>query len=209
MEYILLGVALAVIYIWLKSKTGKSNQTAPGSRSQTKASAKATPSGKFAFQESGSEPKKDSEGRVIVKLKGGTPGASFGVNRSRLDTELANKLAGKVNEDEEFNKSVKVRIRPDLKSQYANSVLVETTDSKFLGWIWKDDSDSASSVLREIAEAVIKAAPELEGSDFTFEVSARIEGYWNEVSEEGPEEWEADFDLFEIRIKAPVEVEVE
>jgi len=102
-----------------------------------------------------------------------------------------------------------VRIRPDLKSQYANSVLVETTDSKFLGWIWKDDSDSASSVLREIAEAVIKAAPELESSELTFEVSARIEGYWHEVSEEGPEEWEADFDLFEIRIKAPVEVEVE
>lgn len=209
MEYILLGIAIAVLYIWFKSKTGKVNQTASGSGSQTKAKPKAAPSGKLAFQEAGTQPKTDPEGRVVVKLKGGTPGVSFGVNQSRLDGELANKLAGKVNEDEEFNKSVKVRIRADRNSQYANSVLVETIDSKFLGWILKDDSEKASAVLQEIGEAMINIAPELQGSEFTFEVSARIEGYWNEVSEDGPEEWEADFELFEIRIKAPVEAEVD
>ena len=200
-----LAVIVAIIFV---AKAQGNNQGGASNSPSASRSAKSI-SGQLGFQEKGTQPKKDSEGRVIVKLKGGTPGVSFGVNQSRLDSELANKLAGKVSEDEDFNKSVKVRIRADRDSQYANSVLVETIDSKFLGWILKDDSEKASAVLQEIGEAMIKAAPELEGSEFTFEVSARIEGYWNEVSEEGPEEWEADFELFEIRIKAPVEAEVD
>jgi hypothetical protein len=56
----------------------------------------------------------------------------------------------------------------------------------------------------------MQTAPELGSKEITFEVSVRIEGYWNEVSEEGqPEEWEPDFEVMEIRIKVPVEVEIE
>ena len=210
MDYILLGIAIAVLYIWFKSKTGKANQSATGSGRQAKASAKAAPSGKLAFQESGTEPQADSEGRVIVKLNSAANGLVFGVNKMHLDPDLAAKLAGKVNEDEEFAKSVKARVRPDKNSEYANSFIIETLDGKLIGWILKADSEEAASVFSQLDSAVRQSAPELGAKELTFEVSVRIEGSWNEVSEEGqPEEWEPDFELMEIRIKVPVEVEVE
>jgi hypothetical protein len=166
-------------------------------------------SGLLGFQETGTPPQVDSGGRVIIKLKGGSPGVNWGVNRSDMDQALTNKLAGKVNEDEEFSKSIKVRIRPDTKSQFKDSILVETTDEKFIGWILKNDSPNASQVLQQVKAAVEQAVFELRGRDMTFEVSAKIEGYWNEVGEGDKEEWEADFDSMEIRIKAPAEIEVD
>ena len=171
--------------------------------------AKSQASGLLGFQETGTAPQTDSEGRVIVKLKGGSPGIVWGVNRSHLDYKVGNKLAGKVNEDEEFSKSVKVRIRPDTKSQFENSVLVETTDEKFIGWILKEASDDAVSVMNQIKEVLVKTAPELFGKVFTFEVSAKIEGSWSEIGEDDKEEWEADLELMEIKIKAPAEIEVD
>ena len=195
------GIVLAIVVSRAKNKTASSPSP---SKRPTKAA-----SGLLGFQETGTAPKTDSAGRVIVKLKGGSPGVVWGVNRSHLDDQVANKLAGKVNEDEEFSKSVKVRIRPDTNSQFENSVLVETTDEKFIGWILKDASADAVSVMNQIKEALVKTAPELLGKLFTFEVSAKIEGAWNEIGEDDKEEWEAEIELMEIRIKAPAEIEVD
>ena len=195
------GIVLAIVVSRAKNKTASSPST---SKRPTKAA-----SGLLGFQETGTTPKTDSAGRVIVKLKGGSPGVVWGVNRSHLDEQVANKLAGKVNEDEEFSKSVKVRIRPDTNSQFENSVLVETTDEKFIGWILKDASVDAVSVMNQIKEALVKTAPELFGKLFTFEVSAKIEGAWNEIGEDDKEEWEAEIELMEIRIKAPAEIEID
>jgi hypothetical protein len=195
------GIVLAIVVSRAKNKTASSPSP---SKRPTKAA-----SGLLGFQETGTTPKTDSAGRVIVKLKGGSPGVVWGVNRSHLDDQVANKLAGKVNEDEEFSKSVKVRIRPDTNSQFENSVLVETTDEKFIGWILKDASADAVSVMNQIKEALVKTAPELFGKLFTFEVSAKIEGAWNEIGEDDKEEWEAEIELMEIRVKAPAEIEVD
>jgi hypothetical protein len=195
------GVVLAIVVSRAKSKT--TSNTASSKR-PTKST-----SGLLGFQETGTTPKTDSAGRVIVKLKGGSPGIAWGVNRSRLDYQVANKLAGKVNEAEEFSKSVKVRIRPDTESQFENSVLVETADEKFIGWILKDASADAVSVMNQIKDALVKTAPELVGQLFTFEVSAKIEGSWNEIGEDDKEVWEADLELMEIRIKTPAEIDVE
>lgn len=176
--------------------------------SATPSPGKSQASGKLGFQETGTPPKRDGQGRVIVKLKGGA-GAAWGVNLSRLEDKVANKLAGKVNADEEFSKTVKVRMRPDKESQFDNSVLIETLDGQFVGWILKDASEDIVSVMAQIRKGVSSVAPELAGDDFTFEMSAKIEGYWDEVGEDEKEEWEASVDSMFIQMKNPAEIEVE
>lgn len=205
MDVLLFVVVAVIVLAVLISRTKNKPTTASSSAKRPAKQA----SGLLGFQETGTSPKTDSAGRVIVKLKGGSPGVVWGVNRSHLDDQVANKLAGKVNEDEEFSKSVKVRIRPDTNSQFENSVLVETTDEKFIGWILKESSADAVAVMNQIKEALGKIAPELFGKLFTFEVSAKIEGAWDEVGEGEKEEWEADIELMEIKIKAPAEIEVD
>lgn len=170
---------------------------------------KAKASGMLGFQETGTAPKKDPAGRVILKIKGGTPGAAWGVNLSRLEDKAANKLAGKVNADEEFSKTVKVRMRPDKDSQFENSVLVETTDGQFIGWILKDASEDIVSVMSQISKGVRSVASELVSAEFTFEMSAKIEGYWDEVGEDDEEEWQASVDSMLIQMKNPAEIEID
>jgi hypothetical protein len=177
--------------------------------SQPSAPRKSSASGGLGFQETGTPPKRDTGGRIIVKVKGGTPGAAWGVNLSRLDSRLGNILAGKVNEDEEFNKSVKVHLRPDTKSEYSNSVLVETPNGEFIGWILKDASEDFVSVMSQLRNAVVSTVPELSGDEFVFEMSAKIEGHWDEVGDGDVEEWEANFDEMLIRMKNPAEIDVE
>jgi hypothetical protein len=207
MEWVLFGVILAVAFLWLRNKSTKVATSDSGGGRRT--ASRPTPSGRLAFQDSNTAPKTDADGRVIVKLKGGA-GITFGVNKTHMTPDVELKLAGKVNDDEEFAKSVKARVRPDTESQYENSFIIETLDGKLIGWILKDDSSEAGSVFGQIDSALRKIAPEVSDSNFVFEVSLRIEGYWNEISEEGDlEEWEPDFDLMEIRIKLPVEMEVD
>lgn len=170
---------------------------------------KSQASGQLGFQEKGTPPKKDKQGRVILTVKGGTPGASWGVNMSKLDYQLANKLAGKVNEEEEFSKTVKVRMRPDKDSSYANSVLLETVDGAFIGWILKDASDDVISVMNQLKKAVLSVAPELASEEFTFEMSAKIEGHWDEVGEDGEEAWDANIESMLVRMKNPAEMDIE
>jgi hypothetical protein len=201
---IVAGAIIAVLQSQSKVKAG----TRSAQPAQPAHPAKQS-SGLLGFQETGTAPKTDSAGRVIVKLKGGSQGIVWGVNRSHLDYQLANKLAGKVNDDLEFSKSVKVRIRHDAQSQFANSVIVETTDEKFIGWILKDYSDDAVSVMNQIAGALGQMVPQLANSNFVYEVSAKIEGAWDEIGEDDKEEWEADIELMEIRIKTPAEIEVD
>jgi hypothetical protein len=204
-------VLVAVIVIWVRYQIGKQkvSGTRPTKSSGSRPTARKSASGMLRFQETGIPPKTDSQGRVIVKVAGGTSGVTFGVNSRDLSPEAALKLAGKPNDDEEFAKSVKVRVRSDKQSQYANSFILETSDGKLIGWILKDDSEQAASVLSQIQTALLKSAPELEGREFTFEVSLRVEGYWDEIGEDGVEEWEPDFAQMEIRIKSPVEIEIE
>lgn len=166
-------------------------------------------SGTLGFQETGTPPKTDSKGRVILILKSSSTGVKYPVNLAQIDQEVANSLAGKPNEDEEFTKSAKLFMRPDVESQYANSVVLETEAGKRVGWIKKEASDDATSVIGQISSIISKTVPELSGREFTFQVTAHIEGNWNEVGEDDKEVWEADIDFMEIRIKNPVEIEID
>jgi hypothetical protein len=188
---------------FLKAAAKASNGGAPASKKEPQAS------GQLGFQETGTPPKRDKQGRVILTVKGGTPGAAWGVNMSKLDYQLANKLAGKVDEDEEFSKTIKIRMRPDKESSYSNSVLLETVDGAFIGWILKDASDDVVSVMNQLKKAVLSVAPELASEEFTFEMSAKIEGHWDEVGENGEEAWDANIELMLVRMKNPAEMDIE
>ncbi len=170
---------------------------------------RSNPSGLLAFQENGTPPKTDSQGRIIVKLKGSASGLKWGVNLSHLDQAVANKLAGRPKEDEEFEKTLKVRLRPDSNSQFANSILVESSDEKHIGWILKDASDDAISVLNQLDSALKPMLASVNANGLVFEVSARISGYWEDTSDTDSPIWEADFEEMEIRIATPVEVEID
>lgn len=171
--------------------------------------ARSNPSGLLAFQVNGTLPKTDSQGRVIVKLKGSASGIRWGVNLSHLDYKLANKLAGRPKEGEEFEKTIKVRLRPDTNSQFANSVLIETLDEKHIGWILKDASDDAMSVLNQLGSALQPMLAPANANGLVFEVSARISGYWEDTSNTDSPTWEADFEQMEIRIASPAEIEID
>lgn len=211
MDYFLLVCLIGALFIWFRYKTAKSTVANQTRTVRPKTPSATTFSGRFSFQEAGTDPRTDSEGRVVVKVKGGSNGLAFGINKLHLEPELAGKLAGKVSEDEEFAKSIRARVRPDKKSEYSNSFIVETTAGNLIGWILKSDSEEAASVFGQLDSAVRRSAPELGDKELTFEVSLRIEGYWNEedYEDEGGLVWEPDFELMEIRIKVPVEVEVE
>lgn len=198
-------IALIIFIIVRVNAARKGGASAP-QRTQV---SRSNPSGLLAFQEKGTLPKTDSHGRVIVKLKGSASGIRWGVNLSHLDYKLANKLAGRPKEDEEFEKTIKVRLRPDTDSQFANSVLVETMDEKHIGWILKDASDDAMSVLNQLGSALKPMLASAKANGLVFEVSARISGYWEDTSDTDSPTWEADFEQMEIRIATPAEIEID
>ena len=195
-----------IIFIIVKVNAARKGGASAPKRTQP---SRSNPSGLLAFQENGTPPKSDSQGRVIVKLKGSPSGIKWGVNLSHLDHTLANKLAGRPKEDEEFEKTIKVRLRPDTNSQFANSILVETIDEKHIGWILKDVSDDAVSVLNQLGSALEPMLSSVNSNGLVFEVSARISGYWEDTSDTDTPTWEADFDQMEIRIATPAEIEID
>ena len=199
-------VIALIIFIIVKVNAGRKVGARAPKRTQP---SRSNPSGLLAFQENGTQPQTDSQGRVIVKLKGSASGIKWGVNLSHLDQTLANKLAGRPKEDEEFEKTIKVRLRPDTNSQFANSVLIETVDEKHIGWILKDASDDATSVLNQLGSALEPMLASFNSSGLVFEVSARISGYWEDTSDADSPVWEADFEEMEIRIASPAEIEVD
>jgi hypothetical protein len=206
-------VFVAAIVVWVRYQNGKQKVSATTPTKPTKKMHKSKKSGtgKLRFQETGTPPRTDSQGRVIVKLAGGTPGVTFGVNKLHLSTDVGQKIAGKPNDDEEFAKSVRVRVRRDRESQFPNSFILETSDGRLIGWILKEDSTEAALVFDQLDSALRQTAPELATRELVFEVSLRVEGYWNEedYEAEGGLVWEPDFDIMEIRIKSPAEVEID
>lgn len=164
---------------------------------------------KLGFEETGSAPSTDPEGRVIVKLKGGKPGLSYRVDLSRLDGEIGDKLSGKPKEDEDFEKSIRVRLKPDSSSEHKNSILVETTDGEFVGWILKDFSKKASLVINEISSGLRKRSPELVSAQFTFEVLAHIKGWWYDWDDGDVGGRSAEIETMEVQIKTPFVVQID
>lgn len=154
-------------------------------------------------------PTLDGQGRAIIRLKGGSPGFRWGVNGSHGSYQAQRSLAGKAKEEGEFSKSVKVRLRLDPTSQFPNSILVETQGEEFLGWILRDANPEAFFVLNQIHQGISHLIPQYSFPMVTFEVSARVEGYWDEPDpDEEESDWEVSIDQIEVRVKNPAEIDV-
>lgn len=164
---------------------------------------------KLGFEETGSAPSTDPEGRVIVKLKGGKPGLSYGVNLLQLAGDIADKLALKASKGSAFEILIRVRLRQDSSSESKNSILVETTDDEFIGWILEGDSKKATLALSQISSELRKKSPEFLAANFTFEVSARIKGWTSVVWSESDPDWRATIKIMELQIKTPFELQID
>jgi hypothetical protein len=164
-------------------------------------------SGKFAFQDEGKAPLRDSSNRVIVKVQTGSS-ISLGVNEQSETPEVVKYLLGKPEADKEIeNRSVRLRIFRDLESEYPDSVKIETTKGDFIGWVLKNDSAIACKVIDSLTQQVRQVAPELDS--LVFDVGAKVDGAFDEdEDEEGKTILVPNFDVV-LKIKDPAEIDIQ
>jgi hypothetical protein len=170
-------------------------------------SPKQTSSG-LAYAANGGLPQRDHKNRVVVKLAAGQQ-IIFGVNKQHVSESALVYLMGKPKEDDEVARSVRARIMRDTESEYPNGVIIETPKGDLIGWILKSDSELACKILDQLTVGAKTYDPNLQNETFAFDVSIRVTGYVTPLDEvEDPEDM-YDLDDLEIRIKDPVEMEVE
>lgn len=120
--------------------------------------------------------------------------------------EADRSLLGRPNDDDYVERSVRVRMRRDLERVDSDIVLVETRKGEPIGLISADQSYFACELINQVGEAIAAQNPSLLGRAPHLDVSCRVEGEWEHVEwDDEPAEWEANIDLAEIRVKAPVE----
>lgn len=142
-----------------------------------------------------------------VKVKSGKQ-ILLRVNTKDMTDEAVNQLKGRYNDEDDIEKSVRLVIFRDLQSQYADSVRVVTTKGHLVGWVRKDNSAIACTVIDQVTMGVHKGIPESAGRPIHLNVSAFVEGSWDE-DESGKLIHEASIDSVEIRIKNPAEIETD
>lgn len=142
-----------------------------------------------------------------VKVKSGKQ-ILLRLNLKDLSDEAVDQLKGRYSDEDEIEKSVRLVMFRDLQSQYADSVRVVTTKGHLVGWVRKDDSAVACTVIDQITMGVHRGVPESAGRPIHLNVSAFIEGSWDEDEDDnGKTIYVASIDSAEIRIKNPAEVE--
>jgi len=166
-----------------------------------------TNSGKFAFQEEGKNPKRDSSNRVIVRVSSSNK-IVLGVNKEDISDKAIALLLGKPEPDKEVeNKSVRLRITRDLESPYPDSVKIETVKGDFVGWVLKRDSALGARILDSLTSQVQSLAPDVEA--IVFDVGAKVDGTYDEAEDEhGHTILEPDLQHIEIQIKDPAEIDI-
>lgn len=121
--------------------------------------------------------------------------------------EADRSLLGRPNDDDYVERSVRVRIRRDLEQVDSSRVLVETRKGEPVGVISGHQSYYACELINQVGEAVAAQNPSLVGRAPHLDVSCRVEGEWEQFEwDDEPAEWEANIDLAEIRVKAPVDI---
>lgn len=164
---------------------------------------------KLAFQITNTSPKTDNRGRVIVKLKNGSD-VTIPVHTYKMKLEAGNKLAGKPKEDEEFDKSVRVRVSIISNQKGAEETRVELLDGSYIGVVKRESAEFAATLFEQIASGLKLEIPELADSVFVFDVSANIIGEWqDDENDEGEPILFAKFTELNLKVKAPISAEVE
>jgi len=133
----------------------------------------------FSYQDSGTSPVRDEDGRVIVSVAGGKD-KEWRLNIKNLESvPLA--LSGKPKGvDEEIDRTVGLLLALDRDSEFQNSVIAKTRSGETIGWILKDDSEQFVHMLKQLDLGVRNSDRELSDRAFVFEFACHIEGMWDE-----------------------------
>ncbi len=156
----------------------------------------------LAFIKNSKEPNRDQSGRVIVKLSPGKE-IELGVHVHQEDSS-ERWLVGKPDFDKfEVTRNVKVH----LLSNSSRHVLLSPAGEEFAEVTRGESADLAQEVFDGITSSLRGMYPILANEVFVFEVTLRLEGEWQE--EDTPEDSWLDVSESFVRIKNPVELEIE
>lgn len=154
----------------------------------------------LTFERERKPPEVDSAGRVIVRLAMGGQ-IELGV-RIRIDEVAIGYLLGKP-KDDEIARSVRARVLSDAQNK---RVTVSTPDGHEIGEVISE-MRKAIDIFGPIEVGVKKASKGLAGRQLVFDVSLKVEGDWQEDSEE-ESGWSGDVHSAVIRIKDPAGIDV-
>jgi len=102
----------------------------------------------------------------------------FDLNLSRLAESEAEALLGKKRKNAEVEeRRVQVLVSRDTASKFKNSVKVELSDGRFVGWVSKDDSDNACTIIDGVAK-LRKRRDRDKG--IRLQVTLEVEGEWED-----------------------------
>jgi hypothetical protein len=162
-------------------------------------------SGKFAYATAGKEPNRDADGRAIVTAATGS------------DIELDIREFGHVTshygrpkaDGEEFSRTVKLYLLQAESSKGEPIVKVFLPNGDYIGEIAYKDNELACEIMSAVRNLIASQDVELERAGFVLQVSAKLSGDWSEDEDEGHTTKEANVDEFFVRLKNPLQLEIE
>jgi hypothetical protein len=198
---IFFGLVIAAWYFFSKKVKGQLGTSPQARRKSTTASGSKKPQDGLTFEREGKLPETDSEGNVIVRLAAGSQ-IQFEV-RVRADEAATRYLLGKP-KDDEVARSVRARV---LVSEQSEIVEVKTPDGNEIGDVLYSETKNALQVFGMLESELKKLSKGLSGNRLVFDVSLRVEGEWQEDSEEASG-WFGDVYSATIKIKDPAGIDI-
>ena len=164
----------------------------------------ATGKGEFTYLRKGTAPKKDAEGRVVVKV---TSGQDLLLDVSAIDEAAERKLGGRPTDDGEIAKTTRVRLLKNALMPGTNGLDIFTVKGEKVAEVDYNDSEMSRALYDQIVENLrSKGFPHLEGVDYVLDVALRIEGEWVEDDADKPL---PQMNELYLMVGVPVEIDIE
>lgn len=183
---------------------GSKQQSNQGSRN-TRQGSRPQQSGKFAYVTAGKQPDRDALGRAIVTAASGSQ-VELEIKTDYWDESV---LCGRPKADgEEFSRTVKLHLLQTTSQKGAQVVEVYLAGGQQVGEVAYKDMELANEIMSAVRNLIISQDPILDSQGFVLEVSAKISGEWSEDEDEGKIVREPSLYEATIRLKNPLELEV-
>lgn len=157
----------------------------------------------LTFERERKLPEVDSAGRVIVRLAAGSQ-IEFEVRVRDPEADIGYFLGKPKDDGDEVIRSVRARVLIDAQNK---SVEVTTPGGQEIGQVYFEETEKAIKIFGLLEVGVRKSSKGLAGKQLVFDVSLRVEGVWEEDSEE-ESGWFGDVHSAVIRIKDPAGIDI-
>lgn len=202
MEFLIFfGLVFGAWYFFSKKVKGKFVPSPGVAKKVSNSPSSKKPQEGLTFEREGKLPETDPEGRVVVRLAAGSQ-IEFEVRVTADEPELRY-LLGKP-KDDEVARSVRARAWVDVAN---GSVEIRTPDGNEIGRVLFAETRKAIEIFGLLDAGVKKVSKGLAGRPLVFDVSLRVEGDWQEDSEE-ESGWSGDVHSAVIRIKDPAGMDI-